>query len=273
MSNTILRGDDLDAWLSAIVDEVPELHLGQVHRLTVALCLKRPPQVRQRTRSALFHLRRACMLASVDPEMAAFRSITAVEESVTAIFHSLRRLGYEGATDLGLYSHVHKSAVDPFLRAVQNCFATSISGVSLTLEFSGDTLRLRFPLTREDTGEVVWAYPEPPLNFTVDVNGQPYAFSMELRQIESAANVKSIVDHVRAIANKRNGILYASDRGVPQWDGDVLLFIQPHALQVFRNLTILLLIDQAPAPQPFVQQSVFAFLRMLGKVKPRVSGD
>ncbi|MEW5884951.1 MAG: hypothetical protein AB1725_12115, partial [Armatimonadota bacterium] len=69
-------------------------------------------------RSAIRHIRRAWALKDIDKEMAAFRGITAEEESVRAIFHALQKRRYPGASCLKWRDHRQKAAVDPFFRAV-----------------------------------------------------------------------------------------------------------------------------------------------------------
>lgn len=77
-----------------------------------------PPPARWSGFNAIRHLNKAWRLREDDREMAMFRAITAEEEAATAIFHSLQRLRYPGASGLNPRNHIHKNALAPFLHAV-----------------------------------------------------------------------------------------------------------------------------------------------------------
>ena len=73
--------------------------------------------------NALRHLTRAWMIRELDPQMAVFRSITAEEESASAVFRAVKRLGYSGSRYLNPRNHVHKNALFPFCVAVYRTIA------------------------------------------------------------------------------------------------------------------------------------------------------
>ena len=218
-------------------------------------------------RSAIVHLENSWRLRSVDPAMSVFRSITAVEESTTAIFHTLKRRGYKGADNLQARSHAHKAALRPFLLAIESNFAQSnLTPFSPALEFrgSGTDGRILIRFTVPDSPEEErYGYPQPPLHFALGRNGVTYDFSDELKSIAETHNEQSILKYVKELANRRNTLLYASSAGVPKVvdlsDG----FLMKQRDIVFQHLTIYLLIDPYAQQQLFVQQCLDAFLKML----------
>jgi len=264
----IRKQADLDQWLLGSTS-VADLEFSDTDRTIIESCFVSPLVIRSRARSAMFHIRRAWDIREVDPEMAAFRAITAEEESVTAIFKSVQRRNYTGAKRLRPYDHVQKSALAPFLVAVENALAAALPGQNVSLEtYPGKpktALRLKILGIGPD-GRTGWWYPVPPLNFTMGVDGKPHNFEEELQVVRNSTNTRSILDHVRDLANRRNRIIYASDLGIPQWDGNIDGFIRGKKAQVMRNLTILLFIDQSRERQQFVQQVMDAFLSMLPRL-------
>lgn len=267
----VLSGEDLDRHLLRAV-EIREWRIAKAEKRIFEFCFARPKVVRHRARSSVFHLRRAWALRSRDREMAVFRAITAEEESVAAVFHSLRRHRYRDAKRLQPRSHIHKAAFDPFVRAVTNAVSRfQPGGVQGGVELLGTAKRprVRLRLDLEFPGGMKRAaYPEPPLNFNVDRNGESYDMSDELAGIATRANAKTVLDYCRRLANQRNAILYASDRGVPRFSSSAEAFVLERVRRVVRNLTILLLIDTHPArEQRFVLQCVKAYLIMLKKVQ------
>ncbi len=218
-------------------------------------------------RSAIIHIQNAWKIRSLDPDMSVFRSITAVEESATAIFHTLKRHGYEGSDKLQLRSHVHKAALRPFLGAIETNFANSrLEQFSLALEAVGTgkdgriLVRFSLPNAPED---MKYAYPEPPLHFALGRNGEKYHFTEELRDIVNKHNADTILKHVKALANRRNRLLYASPEGVPKVMALPDCFLLRERDTVFQHLCIYLMIDPYCEKQLFVQQALESFLKML----------
>jgi hypothetical protein len=82
------------------------------------LVLKTPAPGKHCARNAIRHIECAWALAELDPEMAAFRAITAEEESATAVFHAIRRRKYIGSEKLNPHDHVQKNALFPFFSAI-----------------------------------------------------------------------------------------------------------------------------------------------------------
>src|SRR4051812_32687695 len=77
---------------------------------------------RASAKNAVRHIDKANAIADTDPDMAAFRAITAEEEAATALFHSLKRHRYPGSELLKPRDHLQKNAVAPFCSAVSRLF-------------------------------------------------------------------------------------------------------------------------------------------------------
>lgn len=238
--------------------------------LQVKVCemiLNTPAPGKQSARNAISHLKKAWKLHKIDPEMAVFRTVTGEEESVSAIFHSLRRLRYKGAEKLNTKNHVHKSALQPFLNAIENNFSlTKLNKLKPTLELDINELSPKFKSRisiSDKSGNEIFAYPIPPLNFGIKQNGQVYNFEKEILQITNQQTINKVTSYIRSLANERNRMLYASNKGIPEILNLSDKFFYDRRDRIFRNLILYLLIDPYPI-QTFVQQALDAFLEMLG---------
>jgi hypothetical protein len=227
-------------------------------------------------RSAISHIKRAWVLREIDKEMSVFRAITGEEESVSAIFHSLRRVGYVGAAKLNPKKHVHKAALHPFLKAVERNFAQAkVDRFRPTLEFDLDRKSPKFRLrvsAPEEFGLNLQIYPELPLDFTSHQNDKLYNFVKEILEVTKQDTMDTVIAYVRSIANRRNQVLYASQQGVPQVQELPEKFLITRRDRIFGNLTLFLLIDPYPT-QSFVQQALDAFLAMLGLLPKELEGE
>lgn len=122
--------------------------------------------------NSICHLNGAWKIKEIDPQMALFRAITAEEEAATALFLSLKRLGYDGAENLKKHNHVHKNAVIPVFDAITRVIAKVGSHMPPT-EIFLDTntkphqLAIRFKHIHPLTGENLHAHPQPPLHFSI----------------------------------------------------------------------------------------------------------
>jgi hypothetical protein len=219
--------------------------------------------------SAKRHLERAWILATSMPELAIFSGITAEEESATALFHVLKKRGYQGADRLDVRSHVHKIALHPFLSTVGKLVSPGIAFLNPKFVFDTEhspkgkeLLRLRLDVPNP-TEDIRWGYPLPPLNFTVTVGGVISDFESELASLASENNAKSIFEFVKSLANVRNQALYASQNGIPHVENDVIPFLIDRKSVVFSHFIAFLLIDPYRERQPFVQHALTAFLQML----------
>ncbi len=239
-----------------------------------ALVLQTSAPGKHAARSALRHTDMAWALRGIDPEMAAFRSITGQEEAATAVFQALRHRRYTGAASINPRKHIHKSALLPFLQAVAEYLFRSA-------EKLGVDIRLRWPehpkadplaivLThRLPSGERQSFLPQPPFNFTATQAGVPYDFHVEFEFVASVRQAKSIDDAIKRATNTRNCLLYAACNGIPKVTGSIERRLQWAADHVFGVLTIYLLIEQYPQRQQFVQHALDMFLKLLSRIDPR----
>ena len=233
---------------------------------------KTPAPGKHCARSAIRHLQKAWKLLDLDPEIAIFRSITAEEESATAIFHSLRRRGYRYSERLSPTKHIQKNAVSPFFEAIETVIAQSPSPNDLQLVHSKseNRLKVRYKSINPRTREECYAFPVPPLGFNIRKDGMMYDFREELEKIANFKKHSSILKHLRKRANQRNEILYATSQGVPSLAGSARKPFKAFRENTFRNLIVFLLIDDYPEKQRFVQQALYAFLKMLERVPPDI---
>lgn len=213
--------------------------------------------------------------------MALFRALMAEEEAATALFLCLKRRRYRGAKLLRQRDHVHKNAVIPFFYAMGNVIAqlgdnAPDVGVVTTSDRAALELRIKFkhPKTMEDS----WAYPVPPLNFSMSggPSGQKLKledFAAGLDQLISETKAKDIVDYVRDRANQRNQLLYAGAEGYPAVAGDIERGLRVYQQHVFALIQAYLLIDPHSGNQLFVQQVLDAFLKALRLLPKDIEGD
>jgi hypothetical protein len=219
-------------------------------------------------RSSIFHIQKAWQIRTIDPEMAVFRAITGDEEASTAIFYSLKRLGYKGSNFLNPYDHFQKSAVTPFLKAVGYAL-DSFSKVTnfdpkIEIRKEEDKIRVRLRLTITDPErQKKYAYPEPPLNWKFEIDGKLPDFKEQIEKIASEKNAKSIIKHIKDLANKRNMVLYASSCGVPRVQGSIDNYLNIKRDEIFTKLTVFLMFDPYKEKQLFVEQVLKAFLQTL----------
>jgi hypothetical protein len=219
-------------------------------------------------RSSIRHLERAFELKDSMPEIAIFLGITCEEEAATAVFHALKKRRYIGAEKLSRKNHVHKLALHPFLLAIGRSFEEIFGNRKPTLEFNetlqadgAERLRVRFSVF-DKNGKETWAYPLPPLHFTMKLNGELHRFSDELHSIASEKNAKRAHDYIRFLANRRNQAIYAAPQGIPYAE-DVEKFLIYRKSVWFSFLVAYLLIEPYREIQEFVEQAVVAYLQLL----------
>jgi hypothetical protein len=233
--------------------------------------LKSTPALgRYRAIHALQHLEKASLIAEIDPEMTAFRGITAEEEAAAAVFHALVRRKYNGARYLNARNHVHKSAVIPFCDALSDVFAPVIAEYDLNPELfiskkeDQPKLRLRFSVAGLGLGNLN-AEPEPPLHFSIRrPGGELIDFKEQLQKFADFNRADSVLEYVERRANERNQLLYATDGGIPSIRLDNFLELQRS--RVRRLLIIYMMVDPYPQHQSFVSQALLSFLTMLRRL-------
>jgi hypothetical protein len=232
------------------------------------LILDTPAPGKHAARHALRHLERAWRIRAVDPEMAVFRAITAEEEAARALFHSLQRRRYPGAERLNWRKHEHKSAVAPFFEVVRHFLANipQVMEIKLVIDRRETPVRLQialqFPFLKE------WVFPIPPLNYNISANDKLHDFGPEIEKLAQDKNVARLQDHIVERANQRNRLLYASDQGLPNVDGDVDKVILGYRNIVFQILAVYVMVDPYSEHQNFVEQTLDAFLRIVPRLRP-----
>jgi hypothetical protein len=222
--------------------------------------------------NAIRHLNRAWKLQGIDHSMALFRAITAEEEAAAALFRSLKRRRYEHAKRLKEDSHAYKNAVIPFLQAISHVLSEYPGQPETQLYVNPDKanpkLVIRFRQLHPKTGEIVWAYPQPPLNFSTAHHHKGDEPKLEdfgggVEAILSTSKSKDMLQYVRERAEMRNQLLYATEQGYFEVKVDFPRMFDLYMANTFLILRTLLLIDPYSRKQLFGQQAIDAFLRHL----------
>ena len=244
-------------------------------RIEEAIAKLKVPRVRHACRSSFNHLRKAWALHPVDAEMSAFRAITAEEEAASAVIRALRHQGYPNAEALNDRNHTHKSALWPFITAVNDKMVEKrIAAPTLSLRLEGDPrIELSVDLgSQAGLDHPLWGTPDEPFNFVMssDRTGsfEPHDFSEELHSLATGKGSGNIEAFVKAEANNRNQLIYASDQGMPsvQFE-DAYLLGRRQRVVVLVVLSIAIM--QTTAHQLFLVQCLNALLRAL----QRFDGD
>lgn len=229
--------------------------------------------------TSIIHLSRAYRLLAEMPDLAVFLAITAEEESATALFKLLRRMGYKDANKLKPNSHLHKAALNTFTQWMsaelrQNDQAPPHDFIFTSQYSKGKNtsqLRLRFKLKLEGIDEPKAVFPHPPLGFTYkDSNGEPIDYAKRIREIALDKGIDDIHSKFRELSNLRNKLLYASPTSIPGVNG------AEHALKIYRtatmqNLMLILLIEPYDI-QELVQEAIYTFVKVVYRVEPRIAG-
>jgi hypothetical protein len=244
--------------------------LSEIEHKAWRLIEKSPAPGKHAARNAVFHIERAYAIEGVDPEMAVFRSITAEEEAVRAVFHALQRHRYPNARQLDWTDHKHKAAVVPFLRAVADLIPkTGFPPPEVRWEKNKngeDVLRVRIKIPSPDGSGFLWLYPEPPLDFNLEIDGKRHDFRPEIDALLTNAQVAKFAKFVRDRANQRNRFLYASAQGIPIVAGNIRKDLDATRGRVIAELVVFLLIDTVKTQQQFVQQALDAFICLMGLI-------
>jgi len=226
----------------------------------------------------LLHIEMAVKISEIDPLMALFRSVCAEEEAATALISSLKNLRYKGVEKIQFKSHQDKQAVIIFIKAVKTWY------VSYHAEnfFGFDNLRLH-PCKvdkREAFGIHVpiqstskSAFIEPPLNLKT-ANGLRWADVIcdGVNAIAAEGGFSKLPELIKERANFRNHILYASDKSLPGWDGEINSYILNQAGMVGSLIRALGLIDPW-SPRKYqhselVEACIEVFLKLMKPERP-----
>jgi len=179
-----------------------------------------PARVKHSGRSAFNHLRKSWILHPIDAEMSYFRALTAEEEASSALILALKQQRYPGAERLDAQNHVHKASVWVILRAiVQGYVDKKLPGPKISV-MKGDRPRIRIDV---DIGPMIgsddpcWVHSPDPFHMVLHSDEQgPFELHRWTRELDAIAGPGvSAIDYIREVANNRNRVLYASDKGVP----------------------------------------------------------
>lgn len=222
-------------------------------------------------RSALHHLEMAERLLEIDSAMAAFRGLTAEEEAASGFMHCLKERGYQNAEKLKPRDHVHKNAIAPFLDCLGLFFAETIAAhikqPALMLQGEGEDRRLMLGLLINVNGQDQWAHPIPPLNFTVTTDAMRLSFRRQMEFLADHRGATSISAYIKDQANTRNRLLYAGPDGYPHKVELNPDYLATRTVRVMALVRAYLLVQPYKEHLTFVQDSLDAFLAMLGELK------
>jgi hypothetical protein len=224
---------------------------------------------RHAARNALAHLERAAVIQDLDPLMAWFRAITAEEEAARAVFSALQRRRYLGARRLKWTQHTHKAALWPFFIAVQEVLRRYPFECYVRVKLDAKVPLLRTGIRLSLNGQKYNAEPDPPLNFSISEPGVLQDFAAEIGRLVTTQRVATVEQLVRRRANERNTLLYANERGIPEFQGDLRAYLERARSRVRVMLAVFLFIDPYAEHQPFVQQALWAFVALLDEVERR----
>lgn len=219
-------------------------------------------------RSAMNHLEKSKKLIPIDQEMAAFRCITSEEEAASGLMHVLKDRKYENADKLRQRDHVHKNAVIPFFGILGSFFQETLGVQGVKPKFhikeeNGKKL-LTIGVPMVVVGEEVLAYPVPPLNLMVTSDERRISYKRQIAAFVEAQGARDISTHIREQANLRNQILYAGPDGYPSISILKEEFFSIRQKRILALLKAYLFIYPYKERQPFVQDSLDAYLAMMG---------
>lgn len=232
--------------------------------------------VRHCARNAIHHLEKAWDIHEIDYEMTLFRAITAEEEVARAIFLALKEKHYENAKKIKDQQHVYKQGLYPFMDAVSRFLhkTSQMEGFpfgpnyNLSVANEGGKKGLRLHLEIQDGR---WVTPIPPLHFSISMNNETYLFDDELEEIASEHNKNAMREYIKDTAGLRNHMIYASDKGVPHFEGDISKILLGRQKKIFTMLRVLCLMYPYKEKALFVQQVLNAFLYMMGDIENSVN--
>lgn len=219
-------------------------------------------------RNALRHLEKAKRIASIDPDMAVFRLVTAQEEAATAVFRALqlRKQNYRGADSLKPKNHRHKIALAPFLDTIAEPLRETLKakGLSVATIWTGADAPpyVVTAITNKTTGTVD-LLPDP-LNMTVvDYDGTLVNFGDAVRSAVNETTARAVEDAIVELANFRNKLLYAHSKGMREVQPPIEDAMILAERRVYAQLALFLMIALVPRPQSLVQQALDGFLSIM----------
>ncbi|MNO70122.1 hypothetical protein D3C76_609920 [compost metagenome] len=235
-------------------------------------------RVKLASQSALLHIKKASDISEIDELMALFRAVCAEEEAAAALIFSLRKLRYKGSEKIQFKSHQDKQAVIVFISAVKDWYSAFHAEYIFGLE--GARLypckvgkREAFGIHMAIQGTTKSYFIEPPLSLETK-NGLQWAdvIAEGINAIVAKGGFTTLSELIKVRANFRNQILYASDKSLPRWDGDVESFILNQAGMVGSLIRALGLIDPWSPPKyqhsRVVEACIEVFLKLMKPDRP-----
>jgi hypothetical protein len=227
-------------------------------------------RVRHSARNAFYCIHMAWQVAPIDPNIAAFRAITAEEEAATALIIALKQIGYPSSEKLSHKLHPHKAGLIPFIRGISKAygdmgfpepkakFRFADQRPSINVYFPGDILGL--PGHRIDLVDPLEGV------FTTgsmsDQKHHPMDFGPILQSLADSKGAGTIKKLILDEANLRNQLLYAGDQGVLRVKNPDP-FIHERAANVTLLLAVTVAVCQVAKPQLLAIQAVQAYLNAL----------
>lgn len=247
-----------------------DLHSFDAHCLE--LLEKCPNRIsRHCFRSAINHLQRAETLFDIDNPMAVFRCYTAEEEAASGLMHCLKECGYANSSKLKPQSHIHKNALMPFFailcQFIEDSFRQYGIEIDLLIKESDARRYLALEVAMASSSGPVKFAPEPPFNFSFVHEGKSFSYRQQIDKFVKSKDAKDIKECLREEANKRNYVLYATPHGFPSSIEITPKFFPAYWRRVMAMLRAYLMIEPYKKPQPFVQDSLNAFLAMVISLK------
>lgn len=216
-------------------------------------------------------LKRAWLIADIDPEIAYFRALTAEEEAATALIFALKHRRYPGAEKLDYNYHPHKAGLAPFLGAIETVFAESnlpIPSVKLDYESTPPRIEVSFAAEAFGMPSGYKMSPDEPLNgvFSVGDSSDPSAnvFDEALERYARSKGSDSVVKAIQEEANLRNRLLYAADNGIIKVERvDFVLIAKSRPITLMLTLAVAIL--QTRKHQLLPAQALESYLRIFDR--------
>lgn len=226
-------------------------------------------------RSALNHLKLAEKITEIDLSMSVFRAITAEEEAATGLMLELQNKKYANAEHLRTRDHLHKGAVIELISIIVQFLEDHFPGsvYDLSMHRTNGQLQIRLSAEMIINGEKIIIIPDPPLSIAMRVGVKRFSMNKQLQTLLDKCGHQTIKNHLKAKANLRNLILYASEKGYPSQPKIEDKFFPAQKGRVLTMLRIFLMIQPFEDIQPAVQDGLDIFLSIVDKIKAEDLGD
>lgn len=222
-------------------------------------------------RSAINHLNRAEKLFDIDSSMAVFRCITAEEEAATGLIYCLKECNYANADYLKPKNHIHKGAVIPYFgilcQFIEDSFRQYGIEIDLCLKDVNGHIQLKLEVLMALNNSLTQFIPEPPLNFAFAYEGKRFSYKKQIDSLVKSKGGVEIRKYLQDQANQRNLLLYATPKGFPSEIQIPSKFLPAYQKRVIAMLRAYLLTQPYKEIQPFVQDSLDAFLAMIASLE------